>query len=172
MKIILNRVSCIPLLVLLFPLSSWSQTEQSATAEDVVRSIYRLVSFAPDNPPDWEKVKDHFVPSADVFLRVTRDSSHIFSVQGFIDDFIKFAERPQVKQNGFSETVVKAITMEFGTIAHVLVLYEAQITGSQRPPQRGVDSWQLIKDRNQWKILSVTNEIPARDGPLPQVLQN
>jgi len=158
-------------LLMLFPSEGRSQGKNQS-AEEVVRDMYALVTFTPDKPTDWDKVKAHFVPSANVFLRVTRDSSHVFTVDGFVDDFIKFDEQPGVKQRGFSENVVKAISTEFGNIAHVLVLYEAHITGSQRPPQRGVDSWQLIRDGGEWKILSVTNEIPNKDRPLPKMLQD
>jgi hypothetical protein len=52
------------------------------------------------------------------------------------------------------------------------VLYEAHITGSERPPQKGVDNFSLIKGNNGWRIISVTNEIPAPDRPLPDVLQD
>ena len=60
--------------------------------------------------------------------------------------------------------------MVFGNIAHVLVLYEAHIPGSQRPPQRGVDSWELLKRGGRWWIVAVTNEVPAPDRPIPAAL--
>ena len=60
--------------------------------------------------------------------------------------------------------------MVFGNIAHILVLYEAHIPGSQRPPQRGVDSWELLKRDGRWWTVAVTNEVPAPDRPIPAEL--
>jgi hypothetical protein len=61
--------------------------------------------------------------------------------------------------------------MEFGDMAHVLVLYEASIPGSERPPRQGVDSFQLIKTADRWWIVSITNEIPTIDSPIPAALR-
>ncbi len=63
-------------------------------------------------------------------------------------------------------------SLVFGDMANVLVLYEAHITGSSRPPQQGVDNFSLIKKDGRWWIVSVTNEIPTPDRPIPEVLRN
>ena len=60
----------------------------------------------------------------------------------------------------------------FGDIAHLLVLYEAHIPGSDRPPRQGVDSFQLVRREGRWWIVGVTNELPTPDRPLPPVLHD
>jgi hypothetical protein len=143
----------------------------SVGPEQVVASIYRLVSSEAGKIPDWNVVRAHFLDQSVVVLRVSRDSTAVFTLQGFIDDFVKFYGTPAVQKNGFTEKVVRMKPMVMGNIAHVLVLYEAHIPGSPRPPQQGVDSWELVKQGAAWRIVSVTNEIPTRDRPLPQELQ-
>lgn len=143
----------------------------NATPEQVVESVYRLVSSEAGKTPDWNVVRSLFLQNAVVVLRVTRDSTAVFNLQGFIDDFVKFYATPAVQKNGFTEKVVRMKPMVMGNIAHILVLYEAHIPGIPRPPQQGVDSWELVKQGSSWSIVSVTNEIPTKDRPLPRDLQ-
>lgn len=146
-------------------------TSEYTTPEQVVESIYQLVSSDAGNIPDWNAVRSHFLENSVVVLRVTRDSTAIFSLQGFIDDFVRFYGTPAVQKNGFTEKIIRMKPMVMGNIAHVLVLYEAHIPRTSRPPQQGVDSWQLVKQGKKWFIVSVTNEIPTKDRPLPTELQ-
>lgn len=140
-------------------------------AGDVVAGLYELVTFGPGETPDWEKVKASFIEEAVIVLRTSREASTVFSVDGFIADFVKFNEREDVRQSGFSERVVRTKSMIFGDIAHVLVLYEASIPGSARPPQQGVDSFQLMRKSGRWRIVSIVNEVPTADRPVPAVLR-
>lgn len=142
----------------------------SATPEQIVGSIYKLVSSEAGKTPDWNVVKALFLENSVVVLRVSRDSTAVFSLQGFIDDFVRFYGIPAVQKNGFTEKVVRMKPMVFGNIAHILVLYEAQVPGTPRPPQQGVDSWELVKYDGKWKIVCVTNEIPSKERPLPKEL--
>jgi hypothetical protein len=142
-----------------------------STPEQIVESIYQLVSSEAGKTPDWNVVRSLFLENSVVVLRVTRDSTAVFSLQGFIDDFVRFYGIPAVQKNGFTEKVIRMKPMVMGNIAHILVLYEAHIPGTPRPPQRGVDSWELVRRGEKWLIVSVTNEIPTKDRPLPKDLQ-
>ncbi len=140
--------------------------------EDVITEIYDLVSFEAGKRPDWDKVRSTFISEAVVVLRTSREAFSVFSVEGFINDFVNFVENTPAGANGFTEKVLSLKSMVFGDMAHVLVLYEAQITGSQRPPSQGVDSFSLIKKDGRWWIVAITNEIPGPDRPVPEMLQN
>jgi hypothetical protein len=129
------------------------------------------VSFAANTAPDWGKVRGLFLKEAVVVLRTSRTGTSVFSLDGFIEDFVKFAARPAVKAGGFRERVLRAKTTEFGDIAHALVLYDAQVIGSERPPQQGVDSFHLVRKGGAWKIVSIVNEIVTPDRPLPAELR-
>ena len=172
----LSRTRLLPIALILFPLLSSSVPAQSAkaweTAEGLVNDIYKSVSFDSTGPrPDWGKVRSMFLDDAVIVLQVTRDSTAVFTVQGFIDDFVNFIERSPAKQKGFWERIVRMKPMVFGNIAHVLVLYEAHIPGIGRPPQQGVDSWELLKRDGRWWFVAVTNEVPATGRPLPEELR-
>ena len=62
--------------------------------------------------------------------------------------------------------------MEYWDMAHVLVLYEARITGDGRPPQQGIDSWSLVRRNDRWFIAAVTNELVTSRQTLPTELSH
>jgi hypothetical protein len=141
------------------------------TAEDVVRELYNLVTFDTGSTPDWDKVKSLFIDKGIVVLRTSREKSTVFTVQGFVDDFVNFIERAKVVETGFKEEIKRMKPMVFGDIATMLVLYEASIPGRKSPPQQGVDSFSLIKKDGRWQIISIINEIPTPNRPIPEELQ-
>jgi hypothetical protein len=142
------------------------------TAEGVVRALYSLVSVKPGGArTDWDRVRALFYKDAVILLRNTPQTTTVFSVQGFIDDFVAFDERARVQERGFSEKILRLKPMAFRDIAHVLVLYEASIPASPRPPQQGVDSFQLMKKDGRWWIISIANELPAPGSPIPKELE-
>jgi hypothetical protein len=141
------------------------------TPEEAAAQIYELVSFEPGERPDWETVRSRFIPEAVIVLRTSREATTVFSLEGFVADFVSFIENTRAGEMGFTEKVLSMESLVFGDLAHVLVLYEAQITGSTRPPTQGVDSFSLIKRDGRWLIVSITNEIPTPDRPVPEVLR-
>lgn len=141
-----------------------------ATAEHVVRELYDLVTFPAGTTPDWDRGRALFLPEGVVVLRTGRTETTVFSVEGWIQDFVTFIEGRNVVETGFTERIVRTHAVEFGDIAHVWVLYEAEIPGSGRPAQQGVDSFQLARRDGKWLIASILNEIPTPDRPVPGVL--
>ena len=142
-----------------------------ASAEGVVGELYRLVTFGAGQVPDWDRVRALFLEDAVIVLRTGREATSVFDVEGFVGDFVSFIENANVKESGFAEKIVRTQPMVFGDIAHVLVLYTAEIPGSGRGPQYGVDSFQLVRKDGRWWIASVVNEIPTGDRAIPVQLQ-
>jgi|GEM_PF-1209276 len=146
---------------------------QPQTAGDFVAGLYSLVSAEGGKLPDWDKVKACFLKEAVVVLRTSRTTLTPFTLEGFIKDFVDFYEKPfkrgeasvVPKDSGFTEKVVRMKSWEYGDMAHVLVLYEAKITGFAMPPQQGVDSWLLVRRDGRWLI--PTQTWPGWDGDCP-----
>ncbi len=145
---------------------------------EFVAGIYTLVSSSGGRLPDWDKVRSLFLKEAVVVLRTSRTVMSVFDLEGFIKDFVDFYEKPfkrggatvVPKEAGFTEKVVRMKVWEYGDMAHVLVLYEAQITGFMAP-QQGVDSWILVRRDGQWRIAGATNEVVTAAGPVPPELR-
>jgi hypothetical protein len=141
-------------------------------AEGVVNELYDLVTFPAGTTPDWDRVRSLFLDEAVIVLRTTRTATTVFTLEGFVGDFVNFIERANVEQTGFEEEIVNMKSMVFKDMAYVLVLYEAHITGSPRAPQQGIDLILLSKRDDGWKIAAITNDIPDAEHPVPAVLRN
>lgn len=155
------------------------QVAASQPVGEVVAGLYGLVSSSGGRLPDWDKVRALFLKEAAIVLRTSRTTLTAFDLEGFIKDFVDFYERPfkrgevtlVPKESGFTEKVVRMKAWEFGDMAHVLVLYEAQITGLPTAPQQGIDSWLLVRRDGRWLIAGATNELVTAARPVPPELR-
>ncbi|MDH4036492.1 MAG: hypothetical protein OEX18_01055 [Candidatus Krumholzibacteria bacterium] len=152
------------------PIHAQPASPDLTSAEGVVRELYRLVCVEPGQTTDWDQVRALFIPQAVIVLRVSRDASDTFTLEGWIDDFVAFNEKARVSERGFTEKIVRMDTTVFRDIASIYVLYEAAITDSERPPTVGVDIVNLIQKDGRWWIASIVNDLPNADNPIPQQL--
>jgi len=142
-----------------------------ATPEGVVNELYRLVCVDVGQETDWEQVRKLYLPQAVIVLRVSKDASQVFDVQGWIDDFKAWDEKARVKERGFYEKIITMKPRVFRDIANVFVLYEAAILDSDKPVTRGIDSIELVKKDGRWWIASITNDIVNAENPAPPELR-
>ena len=150
--------------------ASDTQEDIPQTAREVVEELYRLVTFDAGTTPDWSRVRSLFAKEAVVVLRTGRDAMTIFTLDGFVNDFVQFIEERDVEKAGFTERILKMKSTVYGDIAHVLVLFDSHIPGSERAPRPGLDSFQLIRDAGRWTIISITNDRPSPGHPIPDDL--
>ncbi len=135
---------CLVAAILLFsclgawPASADDTPEASPSAREVVEELYRLVTFEAGETPDWSRVRSLFVDDAVVVLRTGRDAMTVFTVDGFVDDFVQFIEQREVEKTGFTERILEMKSTVYGDIAHILVLFDSHIPGSEAgPPSPG-----------------------------------
>ncbi len=149
------------------------------SAGQVIAGLYDLLSPVPGRLPDWDKVRACFMKDAVLVLRTSKAALTSYTLEGFIKDFADFYERPfkqgettvVPKDSGFAEKVVWSKAWEYGDIAQVLVLYDAQLTGLPAP-QRGVDNWLLVRRDGRWLIAAGTGEFATPDRPVPNQLRD
>jgi hypothetical protein len=168
-RIRVTGLACIVSMALAAP--ALAQTDEPVedlrSVEQVVRDVYDLVSWTDGNTPDWEVVRDVFIRDAIVVLRYPPDLK-VMSVDGFLLDWLRFENQlAAAGVSGFQETVTSVETTEFGDVAHVSVVYESSIPETERPARPGVDLWSLIRVDGTWKVVSVVNELPRDDLPVP-----
>jgi len=136
--------------------------------EQVVRQLYAAVSYAPGASPEWDHMGEVFLPQALLVLAYPEGSApRIQSREDFIQEYRQALQEPASRASGFLETPTYLETMIFGNIAHVDAVFEAHMPpdGAQ-PVRRGIDSIQLIKSTQGWKVLTLTSEIVGRHRPL------
>ena len=168
-------IGCVLLVFILFSVSpiqaqQEAKEEEFTTAESVVKEMYKLVSFDSTQTPDWDEVKNLFLEEAVIILRTARDVFQILTKDGFVQLFIDDIKKYNLDKTGFTEKIVNIKIQLFGDIAHCFTVYEVGIPNTNRPPFRGVDSFQLVKKDGRWWIASVTNEIPTANNPIPKEL--
>lgn len=147
------------------------EQEAYTSPEKVVGELYELVTFPAGQTPDWQQVKSLFIEEAVIVLKTGRDRMSVFTVEGFVQDFVSFIESSGVEETGFEERILRTSVTTYGDIASVLVLYQTRIPGSPRTPRQGIDHFQLIRSDESWKIIAVTNERVVSDRPLPECLR-
>lgn len=143
------------------------KSDSVRSPEELVTQIYGEVSKTGDSAPDWAAVRSRFHPQAVIVLRASRDETRLMTVDEFIEDFVAFYDRIG-PETGFTETVISTSTMVYGNVANCSVVYEAAVGGSERPPQRGLDIWQLMFREGRWSVISVVNESEVAAGPIPE----
>ena len=169
-KLLKNLLVCC---LFFFSLTVTGQEQEHVNdPESVINHLYDQVTFPPGENPDWDVVRNLFIPNATVVMRTGVDKTTTLTLDGWILDFVNFIYQNNVTAVGFEEKIVKMETMVFGDIAHVLVLYTAYLPGRTKTPREGIDSFHLIKKDGRWFIVSILNEIPGPERPKPKVLRD
>ena len=150
---------------------SLSAKVSANSPKDLIEDLYASVSFVPGKLPDWKAVEAMFLENAIITLRTSRDNVSVFSVEAWVQDFKDFIIARKLETIGFNENIVGLTVFEYGDIAHALVVYEPRIPGITSSRQ-GIDSINLIRQNGEWKIVSILNELPTADRPIPDYLLN
>lgn len=151
---------------------SASGEEVFSSPESVVRALYAAVSFDPGKPPDWQYVRNFFLPQAVFGVRKTQAAMDVLNVDEFIKWFEDDVKKFKMDERGFEETVEKLKMTIFGDIAQCYVVYKARFrTPPDLPGQVGLDSWALMKKDERWWVVSVINDIVTPQRPLPEDLR-
>jgi hypothetical protein len=148
-----------------------SPASPAGSAEDVVRALYRMVTFQAGKSVDWEPVKALFIPEAVIVLRASRTSMNVFSRNTFVDDFVRFIREAKLEDRAFEETIVAIKAQETGDVARATVHYAARIPSVDRPAQHGIDIFLLMKTDGRWRIVSIVNEIVRPGVEVPEEIR-
>jgi hypothetical protein len=148
-----------------------AQASPTGSAEDVVRTLYRMVTFAAGKDVDWDQVKALFIPEAVIVLRASRTSMNVLNRDTFVDDFVRFIREAKLEDQAFEETIVAIKTQETGEVARSTVHYAARIPSRDRPAQHGIDVFLLMQADGRWRIVSIVNEIVRPGVEVPEEIR-
>ncbi len=135
--------------------------------DNLTAELYKSICFEVDNHPPLEKLKDLYIPTANM-IRNDEASPEIMTVDDFIKSYTDRISDGTIKS--FYEGELNHITEIFGTIAHRFSTYETKFDlTNPKPFSTGINSIQYIKIGNNWKISSIvwnnqndTNKIPDK----------
>jgi len=140
-------------------------TDHDRTEIDaLIKALYEVISFDEGGEPDWSRMQALFSQHARI-TRVTPDGTDYLDVVGF-QELAKESFDLGVYTR-FFEIEVQRDERKFGALAHVLSAYETRHNPSASEPfARGVNSLQLIREDETWKVLSLFWDEERVDNPL------
>jgi hypothetical protein len=131
--------------------------EQAGASEgsigDALQRLYMVISFEEGGEPDWDGLRQVFSEHARI-TRITPEGTDYLDPKGFL----------QMTQHlhdvgaytSFYEFELARQVEVFGNVAQVWSFYETRRhRRAQRPLGRGVNSIQLIRDGQSWRVFSL-----------------
>ena len=92
----------------------------------------------------------------------------IYVQMGTLDEWIANAERG-FAHNGFYEKEIARRAESFGRIAHVFSTYASRRAPADSLPfARGINSFQLVKTAQGWKVMTILWDAEREGNPLPE----
>ena len=101
---------------------------------------------------NYDSIKNYFMPQAQMF-NFRNDTLETFTIDQFVDIYKSFLESNSI--TSFYEEEIKGATDQFGRIAQRMSTYKTYINTMDSTSERGVNSFQLIKTPQGWKVSSI-----------------
>jgi hypothetical protein len=141
-----------------------AEFEDESAVNEVVKNAYKLIGFSPDKPPDYNALKSIFTDDA-VLMHFRFDTLSKSNITEFLKEYKNSVESESF--TGFDEIEISGETEGFGKIAHRISTYGSYINGADTLGERGINSFQLIKLNNAWKISSIIWDVEKASQPIP-----
>ena len=137
-----------------------------ATPESVVAASYLAISGPAGAKRDFARLEA--IAAADVrFVMVTREPGGGTATRSMgIQDFEKAYEEV-IGGRAFFESELSHRSEGFGDVMTVLSTYESRDAPGNVPFARGLNSYQLVKGTDGWRIQTIFWEDEAPNDPLP-----
>lgn len=138
-------------------------------ADESLAALYRAFCFDPGAEPDWAAMRELFVDGA-VIVAPFRpgETPRGVGLEPFFADFRAFASSDSVRESGLHERILRTRIELFGVVAHAFVAFEGFEPRTGKLRTRGLDSIQLLLDRDRWRVASFTTQYATPDAPLPE----
>jgi len=135
------------------------------TPQAAVRATYDAIS-GPAGVRDWARFQSLFAEGARLIsMRVTADGATPTVMSP--EEYAKRAG-PNFEKNPFYENEIASKTEAFGTITHIFSTYESHRAIGDKPFARGINSFQLVKVGNQWKVMTILWDAERPGNPIPE----
>jgi len=132
--------------------------------EATVQAIYAVIS-GPAGTRDWAKFRSLFTTGARLIpVRHTAEGNTPRVMTP--DDYVQMAGA-NFEKAGFFETEVSRKVERYGAIAHVFSTYESRRAPGEKPFARGINSFQLVFDGKDWKVMTILWDSERPETPIP-----
>jgi hypothetical protein len=133
--------------------------------ESTVLAVYNVIS-GPAGRRDWDRFEALFAPGARLISTKRKDgvvAANVMTPQEY-----KEKAGAYFTDHGFFERPANNRVEIFGDIAHVFSTYESRHASSDdKPFARGINSFQLVRSGDDWKVLTIFWEEEDAAHPIP-----
>jgi len=173
MKKLFLYTTCIITLTACHTKSTQSVTDSAAvyTVPDdkaitqAVHDAYASITFKKGETPNYEAIKTHFIPQAQL-INCRSDTAQVTTINQFVYLFRSFVEADTVY--AYSEKEIFGINDQFGKIAERISTYKAVANSKKKDTtETGVNSFQLIKTPAGWKVSSIIWDVEKKGLKVP-----
>jgi hypothetical protein len=138
----------------------------------IVKALYDVISGSAGQERDWNRFHSLFMPKAQLIAAFPKRDGTTKPLVMTPEEYVQRAG-PNLTKNGFFEREIARKTESWGAIAQVFSTYESRhAAADEQPFARGINSIQLMKDKDRWYVVSVfwceeneTRPIPAEYLP-------
>jgi hypothetical protein len=135
-----------------------------AAIKKAVDDAYAAISFNEGQKPGYDSIQYAFIPKAQL-INFIADTAQILSIDDFVKAFKNYVKTTNIKY--FREEEIYGRTDQFGNIAQRISSYKTFANSTDIPTERGVNSFQLIKTPDGWRVSSIIWDVEDKTLPIP-----
>jgi len=152
-------------LAMILALAAAARAADGDSIDTIMRAVYDTIS-GPAGTRDWVRFRSLFAEGARLIpIRVTPQGPAPAVMT--VEDYVQRAGG-SFEKTAFYESEVARRVETFGNIAHVFSTYESRHAPGEKPFARGINSFQLVKDGQAWKVVTILWEAEREGNPIPE----
>ncbi|WP_443938378.1 hypothetical protein [Pedobacter sp. MW01-1-1] len=149
--------------------NSLTRMPDEEAIKKAVDEAYKSLCFKQGETLNYDKIQNCFIPEAQ-FINFRSGKLGIFSLSQFIDNYKKAVTSGYIKS--FYEEEIYGRTDQFGNIAQRISSYKTYMNNMDKVIERGVNSFQLVKTPNGWKVSSIVWDVEKSEQAIPTYYLN
>ncbi len=144
--------------------SSSYTVPDDAAIKKAVDAAYAALSFKDKEQPRYDSIRDYFIQQAQL-INYIEDTAQILSIDDFTKAFKNYVESAKI--SSYKEEELYGRTDQFGNIAQRISSYKTYVNSLDIVKERGVNSFQLIKTPQGWKVSSIIWDVEKNGLTIP-----
>ena len=123
-----------------------------AAIKKAVDDAYASLTYTTGNDAKLDSISYCFIPQAQL-INFISDTAQILSISDFTKAYKNYIKTTNILN--FKEEEIYGRTDQFGNIAQRISSYKTYVNSNDIVKERGVNSFQLIKTPQGWKVSSI-----------------
>jgi hypothetical protein len=136
-----------------------------AAIKKAVDDAYASLTYKKGDDARLDSIIRYFIPQA-TLINYIGDTAQILSISDFVKAYKNYIKTTNIQS--FREQEIYGRTDQFGNIAQRISAYKTYVNSSDFVKERGVNSFQLIKTPEGWKVSSIIWQVEKTGLDIPQ----